>query len=162
VERVRYRSAAQPENGIEEDALSILGLLPSFDNLDPTGRGADMNAHCARRIGAAMIGLSFGWWAPSVAVGQSLKDPPWNPDHIDHLPTEVRIAVLAMCGKPPSAGHYFATYSQNSQQINQHFEHFHCESGSHFCNASGCLHQVYALAAGHYHLAKSFYGTGND
>ncbi|MFX7082919.1 hypothetical protein ABTI41_20460, partial [Acinetobacter baumannii] len=89
-------------------------------------------------------------------------DPPWNPDHIVHLPAEVRGAVLAMCGTPPSAGHYFATYSQNSRQINLHFEHFLCESGPHFCTAAGCLHQVYASTGGHFRLVKSFYGTAND
>jgi hypothetical protein len=64
-----------------------------------------------------------------------------------------------MCAKSPSAGHYFATYSQNSRQLNLHFEKFHCEQGQAFCTAAGCLHQVYALTAGHYHLVKSFYGS---
>jgi hypothetical protein len=125
-------------------------------------RGADMKALNARRVRAAMISLSLSWGANSIAVAQIVKDPPWNPDHIDHLPTEVRRAVLAMCGKPPSAGHYFATYSQNSRQINLHFEKFHCEQGPAFCTAAGCLHQVYALGAGHYRLVKSFYGSAND
>ena len=111
---------------------------------------------------AAVFSLVFSWDANSIAAAQRLRDPPWNPDHIDHLPTEVRSAVLAMCAKSPSAGHYFATYSQNAQQINLHFEKFHCEQGSAFCTAAGCLHQVYALTAGHYHLVKSFYGTRND
>ncbi len=111
---------------------------------------------------AAVFSLVFSWDANSIAAAQHVRDPPWNPDHIDHLPTEVRSAVLAMCGKAPSAGHYFATYSRNSQQINLHFEHFHCESGPHFCTAAGCLHQVYASTGGHYRLVKSFYGTAND
>ena len=98
-----------------------------------------------RLVRAAMISLSLSWGANSIAVAQYVKDPPWNPDHIDHLPAEVRRAVLAMCRKPPSAGHYFATYSQNSRQINLHFEKFHCEQGPTFCTTAGCLHQVYAL-----------------
>jgi hypothetical protein len=90
---------------------------------------------------------------------QRIKDPPWNPDHLAHLPAEVRNAVLAMCPQPPSAGHYFATYFHD--QINLHFEHLNC-ARSNFCNGSQCLHRVYKLAAGHYRLAKSFYGSGND
>jgi hypothetical protein len=69
---------------------------------------------------------------------QSIKDPPWNPDHIDHLPVEVRNAGLAMCPQTPTAGHYFAAYFHD--QINLQFEHFHCEKarGS-FCIGSQCL-----------------------
>ena len=51
------------------------------------------------------------------------RSTPWNAEHINHLPAEVRGAVLAMCQKPPSAGHYFATYFH--ARINLHFEHFH-------------------------------------
>ena len=95
-----------------------------------------MKALKARLVWAAMFSLASSWDANSTAAAQHVKDPPWNPDHIVHLPAEVRGAVLAMCGTPPSAGHYFATYSQNSRQINLHFEHFHCESGPHFCTAA--------------------------
>ena len=95
------------------------------------------------------------------ASGQHVKDDPWNPEHINHLPAEVRTAVLAKCLTVPTAGHYFVTYFHD--QINLHFENFHCgTAGSIFCNGSQCLHQVYKLTGGHYRLAKSFYGSGND
>ena len=97
----------------------------------------------AGQVWAAMMGLSLSWGANSIAVAQYAKDPPWNPEHIDHLPAEVRSAVLAKCAMSPSAGHYFATYSQNARQINLHFEHFHCEQGPAFCNAAGCLSTKY-------------------
>jgi hypothetical protein len=121
-----------------------------------------MKALKQRQARAIVVGLSLSCVANSAAVAQHVKDPPWNPDHIDHLPPEVRSSVLVMCAKSPSAGHYFATFLQNAQQINLHFEKFHCEEGPAFCNAAGCLHKVYALTAGHYHLVKSFYGSGND
>jgi hypothetical protein len=96
------------------------------------------------------------------ADAQIAKDPPWNPDHINRLPVEIRNAVLAMCPATPDAGHYFATNSRRDQ-INLHFEHFHCENArSSFCNGTQCLHRVYKLTAGHYHLAKSFYASRND
>jgi hypothetical protein len=31
-----------------------------------------------------MLGLSVDLGANSIAVAQIVKDPPWNPDHIDH------------------------------------------------------------------------------
>ena len=95
------------------------------------------------------------------ASGQRVKDDPWNPEHINSLPAEVRAAVLAKCPTLPAADHYFATYFHD--QINLHFELFHCESSkAGLCNSSGCLHQVYKLTGGHYRLAKSFYAPGND
>jgi hypothetical protein len=106
-----------------------------------------------------MLGAIVLASAGSNVDAQSIKDPPWNPYHISQLPTEVRTAVIAMCPQTPSAGHYFATYSQD--QVNLHFEHFRCDARS-FCNGSLCLHQVYKLAGGHYRLAKSIYGSGND
>lgn len=95
----------------------------------------------------------------SAANAQRIKDPPWNPEHIDHLPADVRSAVLLKCPTPPHAGHYFATYFHD--EIHLHFEHLHCGQTS-FCGPSGCLHQTYKLTGSHYRLAKSFYASGND
>src|SRR6202171_5213207 len=83
------------------------------------------------------------------AAAQKIHDPPWNPEHIDHLPPEVRRAVFAMCATPPSAGHYFATYGPN--RVTLHFEHFHCgQMSGVYCKGSQCLHQVYRLSGGRY------------
>jgi hypothetical protein len=107
----------------------------------------------------AFVGVVLFW--VTGASGQRIKDDPWNPEHINSLPAEVRAAILSKCPTLPTAGHYFATYFRD--QINLHFELFHCESPkASFCDSSGCLHQVYKLTGGHYRLAKSFYGPGND
>jgi hypothetical protein len=90
---------------------------------------------------------------------QHIKDLPWNPEHIDHLPPDVRSAVLAKCSARPNAGHYFATYFHD--EINLHYERLHCETTS-FCEASVCLHEGYRLTGGHYRLVKSFYGSRSD
>jgi hypothetical protein len=45
-----------------------------------------MKALNTRQAWAAMISLSLSWDANSIAVAQYVKDPPWNPDHIDHSP----------------------------------------------------------------------------
>src|SRR6516165_2126013 len=54
-------------------------------------------------------------------------DEPWNPEHIDSLPAEVRNSVLHMCRVRPNAAHYFATYLDCGRVIKLHFEHFDCE-----------------------------------
>lgn len=93
------------------------------------------------------------------ALAQFIHDPPWNAEHIDHLPAEIRGAVLAKCPTRPDAGHYFATFYHD--EVHLHFEHLHCGHTS-FCNASGCLHQTYRLTSGHYRLVGSTYKSGND
>jgi hypothetical protein len=103
--------------------------------------------------------ILMGLGSIAIVQAQVPKDPPWNPKHIDHLPSDVRSAVMAKCPQKPSAAHYFATYFHD--EIHLHYEHLHCDAAS-FCNGSLCLHQVYKLSSGHYHLAKSFYGAGND
>ena len=89
-------------------------------------------------------------------------DDPWNPEHIDHLPLEVRNAVTHLCGSPPRAAHYFATYLDNSRTIRLHFEHLHCGNGGEFCSSAGCLHQEYVTKGGPYRLIKSYYGRKDD
>jgi hypothetical protein len=93
--------------------------------------------------------------------GPGNADHPWNPEHINQLPAEVRNAIGRLCGLSPRAAHYFATYSENSHFLNLHFEHSRCER-ERVCAPAGCLHQVYVLSGGHYRLLKSYYGPGND
>ena len=93
--------------------------------------------------------------------GAAPADPPWNSEHIDQLPAEVRSAVKRLCGPSLRAAHYFATYSENSRFLNLHFEHSHCQLQP-VCTQAGCLHQVYILTNGHYRLLRSYYGSGND
>ena len=70
-------------------------------------------------------------------------------------------AVNRMCGQPPRAAHYFATYFQNSQLIKLHFEHFRCDEKT-FCTGAGWLHQEYISTGRHYRLWRSYYGRNND
>jgi hypothetical protein len=60
------------------------------------------------------------------ALAQFIHDPPWNSEHINHLPAEIRGAVLAKYPTWPDAGHYFATYHHD--EVHLHFEHLHCGS----------------------------------
>lgn len=93
--------------------------------------------------------------------GMGAADPPWNSEHINQLPAEVRNAVSHLCGPSLRAAHYFATYSENLRFLNLHFEHSQCQSQK-VCTQAGCLHQIYVLSGGHYRLLKSYYGPGND
>jgi len=43
-----------------------------------------------------------------------------------------------------------------------HFEHFVCDGDGTYCGPSGCLHQVWVLVRGHYHLVRSYYAPAGD
>jgi hypothetical protein len=100
---------------------------------------------------------------PALARGSQVgHDDPWNSEHIDRLPPEVRDAVVHMCGNPPRAGHYFATYFDHAHVIKLHFEHLHCDQQLPFCKGDSCLHQEYISTGGHYRLMKNYYDGRND
>jgi hypothetical protein len=75
---------------------------------------------------------------PAAARGSAVTaDQPWNPEHLNQLPAEVRNAVSRLCGPSLRAAHYFATYSENSRFLNLHFEHSQCQSQK-VCTQAGC------------------------
>jgi hypothetical protein len=101
--------------------------------------------------------------APAFARGsQVAHDDPWNPEHIERLPPDIRNVVIGMCRDHAHAGHYFAVYFDNSHLMKLHFEHLNCDGQAAFCRGDSCLHQDYASAGGHYRLIRSYYGRGND
>jgi hypothetical protein len=38
-------------------------------------------------------------------IAWTVEEDPWNPQHINQLPAEVRATVLAKCPTVPTAGH---------------------------------------------------------
>jgi hypothetical protein len=90
-------------------------------------------------------------------------DDPWNPDHINLLPPEIRGSVLHMCRVRPNATHYFATFLDHARTIILHFENFNCEGRSIYHNAAGrCLHEEFVASGSHYQLTRTYYGSCND
>jgi hypothetical protein len=115
-----------------------------------------------RAVAAGMLLSFICHLSPAVARSSgSAPDHPYNPEHINQLPAEVRNAVGRLCGPSLRAAHYFATYNKNSRLLNLHFEHSQCQSQK-MCTQAGCLHQVYVFGKGHYRLLRSYYGLGND
>jgi hypothetical protein len=94
--------------------------------------------------------------------GMFYSHDPWNPEHINQLPAEIRNAVKRICSGSSWATHNFATYFQNSQVIKLHFEKFQCDSKEPFCTPVGCLHQTYVLTGSQYRLSSSYYAPGTD
>jgi hypothetical protein len=114
-------------------------------------------------ISVGLLATSISQVSPAFARGGGfhLLDPPLNPQHINGLPAEVRSALAHMCSGA-QAQHQFAAYSQNSQVLVLHFEHFRCGNGHATCTQAGCLHQVYVSTGGRYRLLRSYYAAGDD
>ena len=123
------------------------------------GNGSKRHSDRMQRLCLAALAALL---STSASTSAHAREDIWNPEHISQLPAEVRGAVMHMCGHPPLAAHYFATYFDNSRMIKLHFEHFRCDGGLPFCNQSGCLHQKYVLTGGQYRLLRSFYAPSSD
>lgn len=122
--------------------------------------------HFHKRLSAITVGIVLSLFCnqplASARTSQVGHDDPWNPEHMEHLPPEVRNAVIGMCRNTPRAGHYFATYFDNLRLMKLHFEHLHCDGQAIFCRGDICLHQEYISTVGRYRLMKSFYDRNND
>jgi hypothetical protein len=107
--------------------------------------------------------LVFCGQSGALARGSGFShDEPWNAEHIDRLPPEVRNSVIHMCGVTPRAAHYFATYVDHAKIIKLHFEHFNCEGSQIYSHADRCLHEEFRLIGSHYQLARNYYGRCDD
>jgi hypothetical protein len=105
---------------------------------------------------AVSAGLLVGGGMTSAqALGGMRLEDPWNPQHIDGLPAEIRNAIAPyarVCGAPLAAEHSFARYFQSgtAKLIGLHFEHLRCSNRAAVCTAVGSLHQVYISTGGVY------------
>jgi hypothetical protein len=114
------------------------------------------------KLAASLAFVALSAQSSALARGGFPHDDPWNAEHIDRLPPEVRESVVRMCGAQASAAHYFATYLDHARIIRLHLEHFACEGTHAYRDASGCLHEEFELSGAHYHLARSYYDRCND
>jgi len=112
----------------------------------------------ARCFCALIASLLTG--SQSAATNYRTEDR-YNPQHIDSLPPEIRSSIVRRCNTP-KALHPFASYFDNSKRIVLHFEYFVCDGDGTYCTNSGCLHQVWLSAGGHFRLVRSYYAPPGD
>ena len=82
----------------------------------------------------------FRWVSPGHAVPVVPSDPPMSAERIARLPSELRTIVLARCGAGAEAGHYFATYDDNSNVVRLDYSLLQCPNAPEHCESSNCVH----------------------
>lgn len=132
--------------------------LPYRPTPSPLGRASVVRTSVAMMATTLLIVAAFS--SPAASLSGGRVEDRWHPFHISQLPDEIRRPLARLeriCGSPPMAEHYFATYlsGRGQQFISLHFEHFRCNSRSAICPQEVCLHQVYVSTAGRFRLSVS-------
>ena len=89
------------------------------------------------------------WVSPGYAAPVVPSDPPMSAERIAHLPSEIRRSVLARCGADAEAGHYFATYDDNSNIVRLDYSLLQCPNSPERCEGSSCV-QTFVRRGGKY------------
>lgn len=95
-----------------------------------------------------------GWVSPAYAVPVVPSDPPMSSERIARLPSEIRRIVLAKCGAAAEAGHYFATYDDNSNVVRLDYSLLQCPKVPEHCESSSCV-QTFVRHGGKYVPSRS-------
>jgi hypothetical protein len=114
-----------------------------------------------RVAGRALLGL--GLLLSSVITANSrgggTKDDPWNPDHIEGLPAEIRQYIATVCKGPPAAQHDFATYAPQEKRWRINLEYLRCNGLESHRHGNQCLDVDFVQAGSHFRLARKEYRT---
>ena len=89
-----------------------------------------------------LLGLALALCGQLPAAARSAgagHDDPWNPEHINVLPIEVRQYVAKICKDAPRAQHDFATYLPTEKRWRINLEYLHCEGLGTFRHGNDCL-----------------------
>ncbi|MGY4316307.1 hypothetical protein [Bradyrhizobium sp. JR3.5] len=89
------------------------------------------------------------------------NDGPWNSDHIDSLPPEVRQYIAGICRGPASVQHDFATYSPREKRWRINLEYLRCNGIGAFRRGNQCLDVDFVEQGSRFHVgAKQFRDCG--
>jgi|SRR6516225_4445949 len=86
-------------------------------------------------------------------------DPPWNHEHIDRLPPEVRNYIAGICKGPPVAQHEFATYLPSDHRWRINLEYLRCEGLGEYRRGDQCLDVDFIEVGSHFRLARRAYAA---
>ena len=106
------------------------------------------------------FGLLLCAASPAISKGSNvIKDAPWNSEHIDNLPPEIRQYIAGICKGPPSAQHDFATYSPQEKRWRINLEYLQCKGLGEFRRGDQCLDVDFVAVGSHFRLARKSYAS---
>lgn len=111
-------------------------------------------------IRAFLLGLSLMVCAALPAGARSGgvgHDDPFNSEHIDVLPSEVRHYIAGICKGPARAQHDFATYLPSERRWRINLEYLQCEGLGAFRRGNQCLDIDFVGNGSHFRLARKSY-----
>jgi hypothetical protein len=99
---------------------------------------------------------------PLASKGSSpVKDDPWNPEHLNVLPVEVRQYISAICKGPAHAQHDFATFSPRENRWRINLEYLQCKGVGEYRRGNQCLDVDFVATGSRFRLAtKQYRGCG--
>lgn len=108
------------------------------------------------RTGLAVVCLLL--CTPTSGKGSlSNNDTPWNHEHIDVLPSEVRQYIANLCKGVPRVQHDFATYSPREKRWRINLEYLHCEGLGGYRRGNQCLDVDFVEVGPHFRLVSKHY-----
>jgi hypothetical protein len=89
--------------------------------------------------------------------GGSNKHDPYDSQHIDTLPLEVREYIASICKGASAAQHDFATYSPGEKRWRINLEYLRCKGLAKYRRGNQCLDVDFVAVGSHFHLARKAY-----
>lgn len=108
------------------------------------------------------LGFVLALSSPHPAAARSAgtgHDDPWNSEHIDVLPAEVRQYIAQICKSTPHAQHDFASYLPSEKRWRINLEYLRCEGLGTFRHGNQCLDVDFVAVGSHFRLARRSYAA---
>jgi hypothetical protein len=98
---------------------------------------------------------------PALSKGASVgnKQDPYDPNHIDTLPPEIRQYIAKICRGAPTARHDFATYLPQEKRWRINLEYLQCGIIGKYRRGNQCLDVDFVAKGSHFYLARKSYAN---
>jgi hypothetical protein len=95
---------------------------------------------------------------PAASMGSAVThDDPYNPHHIDDLPSDIRQYVAHICKSPASARHEFAVYFPSDRRWRISLEYLSCSGLGEYRRGNQCLQVDFIGVGKQYRLVSKAY-----
>lgn len=97
---------------------------------------------------------------PALSMGSvGNKHDPFDPNHINLLPPDVRRYIAGICKGTPVAQHDFATYSPQEKRWRINLEYLQCGVIGEYRRGNQCLDVDFVATGAHFRLVRKTYAA---